>query len=465
VQQRLRAPRNLNGPYYVFVVTDPPRSVGDRGDVFELDRETNNATSSAQPLLILQPPPADLIVTAIQGPTTSLVGESVHLEWTVANRDAPTVSPASGSWTDAIYLSADAVWDVNDRLIGRVEHGGTLDRGESYTSMLDTVLPTVKPGSYRLIVRTDLYDEVFEGPDEGNNRTTGADPLNVTARELRLGVPEATTLSSGQERLFQVTVGANQTLRIKLTTTAADASNEMFIRFGDVPSNFAYDAIYGAALQPNQTVIVGGTQPGTYYVLVRGQSEPAADTPVTLLAEVLPFQVLDIVQDRGGDSRYVTVTVLGAQFDRDAVVKLIRPGIAEYSPARYQVMDSTRIVAVFDLREAPHGLYDVAVINPDGARATVPYRFLVEEAIEPDVVVGLGGTRVLFAGESGLYGFTVASTTNVDMPYVHLDYGIPQMGYVEEFTVLKSAIYQSPRPTCAVSRTWPMSPGPVWCRR
>ena len=28
--------------------------------------------------------------------------------------------------------------------------------------------------------------------------------------------------------------------------------------------------------------------------------------------------------------------------------------------------DSTRIVAVFDLQGAPHGLYDVTVINPGG---------------------------------------------------------------------------------------------------
>ncbi len=295
------------------------------------------------------------------------MGQPIDLSWTVANRDAVTVNPALGSWSDAIYLSQDAIWDVGDKLIGRVAQAGPLAPGESYTSTLQAVLPAVTPGAYRLIVRSDIYDEVFEGPDEGNNRTASANSLEITVQELYLSVVEHTTLSTGQQRLYRIDVAANQTLRIALTTPAGDASNELFIRYGDIPSNFAYDAIYTGALQPNQTVIIGGTQPGSYYVLVRGQSQPASDTPVSLLAEVLPFQVLDIVQDRGGDSRYVTLTVLGAQFDRDATIKLIRPGIAEYAPVRYQVLDSTRIAAVFDLRNAPHGLYDVTVTNPGDA--------------------------------------------------------------------------------------------------
>src|SRR5581483_8883158 len=101
-----------------------------------------------------------------------------------------------------------------------------------------------------------------------------------------------------------------------------------------------------------------------------------------------------------------------------AIVKLVRPGFAEVEPVSARVMDGTRIVAVFDLRQVPHGLYDLTVINPDGARATVPYRYLVETALEEDVAVGLGGPRFLELGQTGLYGVTVQSLTNVDTPYV-----------------------------------------------
>src|SRR5262249_28573724 len=57
-----------------------------------------------------------------------------------------------------------------------------------------------------------------------------------------------------------------------------------------------------------------------------------------------------------------------------------------------------------------------------------PYRYLVEPALPPDVTVGLGGTRVLYAGEGGLYGFSLQSRTNVDIPYVQLAFGVPELG-------------------------------------
>ena len=111
-----------------------------------------------------------------------------------------------------------------------------------------------------------------------------------------------------------------------------------------------------------------------------------------------------------------------------AIVKLVRPGFAEYEPVSYKVVDSTRIDAVFDLSGAPHGLYDVTVINPGGAEADSAYRYLVEQTLPPDVTVGLGGPRVLAPGDTALYGFSLLSLTNVDTPYVYFQYGVPELG-------------------------------------
>jgi len=40
------------------------------------------------------------------------------------------------------------------------------------------------------------------------------------------------------------------------------------------------------------------------------------------------------------------------------------------------VLDATRIRAVFDLRAAPYGLYDLIVTNADGQTVTEPYPIL-----------------------------------------------------------------------------------------
>jgi len=86
------------------------------------------------------------------------------------------------------------------------------------------------------------------------------------------------------------------------------------------------------------------------------------------------------VPDAGGDGRYVTMTITGAKFSDQAIVKLVRPQLAEFEPVNYRVESAAKIVAVFDLQDAPRGLYDVEVINPDGTVAVLPYRYLVEAA-------------------------------------------------------------------------------------
>ncbi|MFM6406127.1 MAG: CARDB domain-containing protein, partial [Microcystis sp.] len=424
ITKTFRAPSDLTGPFYVFVVTDSPRD-NIRGKVFEGNQEGNNATPSSQPLILQLPPPSDLQVENITLPSLAQSGEPITIEWTVNNKGE---YKAEGEWTDAVYLSADETWDINDTLIGRSTFKGLLNSNQSYTFKLQSILPPAPLGQYRIIVRPDIFNQVYEGTNEANNRTTSPGTLTVTVPELQLGVPLQTTLNTGQERLFRVNVGLGQTLQVNLTSTATEAANELFVRFDNAPTGIVYDASYSGQLIPNQEAVIPTTKPGTYYVLVRGQSEPQNNTPVTLLADTIPFSITDIETDRGGDSRYVTTTIKGAQFNPKAIVKLVRPGFAEYEPVRYEVLDSTEIRAIFDLTSAFHGLYDVKVINPDGQQAIVPYRYLVERAIEPDIDIGLGGPRVLAPGDKGTYGVSVKSLTNIDTPYIHFQFGVPELG-------------------------------------
>ena len=127
-----------------------------------------------------------------------------------------------------------------------------------------------------------------------------------------------------------------------------------------------------------------------------------------MLAELLPLSITNVQTDQGGDSKYVTTTISGAQFQPNAIVKLVMPGFAEYQPLITDFVNSTEIIAEFDLTGAPHGLYDVQVINPDGQMAIAPYRFEVEQTIEPDVTIGVGGPRFILAGDTGTYSVALA---------------------------------------------------------
>ena len=142
----------------------------------------------------------------------------------------------------------------------------------------------------------------------------------------------------------------------------------------------------------------------------------------------------------------MTTTILGAQFHCDAIVKLVRPEFGEYEPESYQVINSTKIIATFDLIDAPHGLYDIKVVNPDGAEAIVPYRYLVERQIEPDVTIGMGGPRVLAPGDTGIYSVTVRDLGNVDTPYTYFEFGIPELGDNPYSRIpLRRVCFQRPR--------------------
>src|SRR5262249_17301906 len=157
---------------------------------------------------------------------------------------------------------------------------------------------------YHLLVRADIYNQLALPPGVPVSRktTASADLLTVAVDSLTLGVPYATTLGTGQERLLQVTAPKAAPLRVPLSSNAAHAHNEVFTKPGLARTDSAYDAAYQGGLAPPQYAIGPSTVPGVYYVLIRGPSELADNTPVSVLAELLPLTITNVQTDQGGDS-------------------------------------------------------------------------------------------------------------------------------------------------------------------
>ncbi|MFM2004219.1 MAG: hypothetical protein RI963_3645, partial [Planctomycetota bacterium] len=410
--------------YYLFVITDPVRNQP-RGSVFELTTEYNNDRATSTPIVFELPPPTDLQVTQVTVPAIVKSGEPITVGWTVTNMSDK--ESAEGQWFDTLYLSSDATWDIGDAPLGRLSFTGKLAPGEKYTQTLTTLPPAVTPGQYRVIARADIFNQLYEREFDKNNAGASAEAMEVTVEAIEIDKPHRTTLSTGQVRLFKVVVPHDKTLRITLNSEAEGSANEIFLRHDKAPTLAAYDAAYRGGLGASVQSVIPSTQPGTYYVLVRGYKEPADNTPVTLLAEFLPLAITKVNTDVGGDTKFVTTTIEGARFHEDAILKLIRPGFAEFLPVAMRVVDSTKIIATFDFTDAPHGLYDVTVINPGDVKAVLPYRFLIEQAIEPDVTIGIGGPRTILAGDVGTYSVALQSISNVDTPYVFFQVGIPEL--------------------------------------
>jgi subtilase family serine protease len=425
VTANLSLPRGILGAYYVFVVSDPINGSRPRGAVVE-SNDTNNTRATDVPMLIDLPPPSDLQVDAVVGPSNASVGDSVSITLTVTNRGTET---AKGSWFDTLYLSADGIWDYGDRLLGTVnppEGGRTLAPGQGYTATLQVLIPPALPGSYRIIARTDTFNDIYEGPRDDNNLGVGADAIQVQVRTLSIGIPVSLELASRGQLFYRVEASAGETLEIRFESSSGQ--NELYVAYEAVPSSIQFDAAFEGALQASQTAVIPTTQAGTYYILIRSQGAAASGT---LTARSLPFGITSLTPDTVGAGRYVTMTIRGARFDPQANVKLVRPQFGEYVPINYVVADATRIVAVFDLRDAPLGLYDIQVTNPNGEAVVIPYRFLISPPNSLDVSIGLGGPDEILLSKAGFpsayYGVSLDSRTNLDTPYVYFQYGVPRI--------------------------------------
>lgn len=154
--------QDLEGPYHVYVATDVRRQV------YEHNREDNNATE-APTLLDVAGVHADLQAAAGVLPATVPMGDSVQVQWTVTNagRDAT----AALGWSDAIYLSVDAVLDAGDRRLASLPHDGVLESQASYQRAVNAAIPADAPGDYYLLVKTDsaARNDVYEFQAEDNN--------------------------------------------------------------------------------------------------------------------------------------------------------------------------------------------------------------------------------------------------------------------------------------------------------
>ncbi|MGO8656860.1 CARDB domain-containing protein, partial [Rhizobium ruizarguesonis] len=84
-------PDATDGGYRILVVADAGR------EVYEIDREDNNAGSSA--FTLTHP---DLVVSNVQAPAAIVSGSMIQVRWNVRNAGT---GPALGNWTDTLYLS------------------------------------------------------------------------------------------------------------------------------------------------------------------------------------------------------------------------------------------------------------------------------------------------------------------------------------------------------------------------
>ena len=349
-------PSSVSGPYYIFVHTD--RS----GSVVE-PNEDNNVGFDPVPVTVELPPPSDLVTTSVTPPAALDLapGSPAMTTWTVQNQGD---NVAYGTWSDTVYLSEDQTWDIDDTLLGSVVHDEWVGVGQSYTGELWAYAPSVEPGDYYVIVRTDIRNNVRES-DETNNLAAAAAVTTVDVTELTLGTPFSSALNTNAQHFFKVYLSEGETLSVRLDGHHVDNANELYVRYGEMVSRSAYDYLFDEPYEEDQLILVSSTKEGWYYILARCDYSAAGPTAYDLTADTIPYSIVSVHPTQGGNVGQVTLRIDGAKFDQLVEVQLIGEGEVLES-IWSEVRSQSRVVATFDLADATPGVYDVRVSSEWG---------------------------------------------------------------------------------------------------
>ncbi|MEF7616672.1 CARDB domain-containing protein [Aquincola sp. MAHUQ-54] len=395
-------PYGQSGPFYVFVVAD-----GGNG-LPELV-ETNNAGVDSGFTQVTLAPPADLLVGEITIPVNAIPGRDATITYTVTNQGT---NPALGSWRDSIYLSADDTWDIGDLLFGTVQHNGPVAGGASYTEALTAALPGLTPGNYRVIVRSDILNTIAES-NEGNNVSASLDAVAIDVETLALGTPASGTIATGQAVFYKVVVGAGETVRVVLDSDGEDNGNELYLRYGSMPTRGQFDHTGRDPFVADQLAVIPTTEAGTYYVMLYG-ADGRAPRPYTLTASILPFSLQSVDQAEVGNGGTVTLQVDGAKFDAQTQFALINGAGESIFGTVSKLENSSRAYVTFDARGAAAGAYSLAAEAADGTVALYAEQIQVVDGGGAEIVRSIQGPAEVRPGRVILANLVYANEGDAD---------------------------------------------------
>jgi Ca2+-binding RTX toxin-like protein len=384
--QSFNTPRGLGGRYFAFVVTDG----GDT--VYERSGETNNVNFDGLSTEVIIPPPSDLVVTGVTAPASATLGQTVAISYTVQNQGTDA---AIGGWNDTLYLSTDTIWDINDTVIGQATHTGDVASGASYTGSLNAVLPGVSNGNYHVIVRSDIRNQVPE-VNEANNIGVSASTIALDVESLTLGTPDSDNLSQDESVYYRFEATAGQAVRLRLNSSADQSLNELYVRFGSVPTRGQFDLTTDQPFNSDPEIIVPIEQTGTYYVLAYGD-QVAGSPAYEILAEEIPFSLTNVQTNRIGNVGESTLTIRGAQFAADTQFQLTSADGSVVQSSRVLLQNSTLAYVTFNLANEDLGLYDVRALGQSENSAVLENVVTVETARARDLDATITGPLELRA--------------------------------------------------------------------
>lgn len=360
-------PEDLPAGNYMLIVNADERNL-----VVE-DNDSNNI--ALQPIQVFIPAPSDLVVENVAAPDTVFLGyPAENISWTVKNI---SVNSANGVSTDGIYLSQKTEWDSTAILIGLKKKNKNLAALGTERYSEPYIINNVPEGEYYIIVRADIQNNISE-TDKTNNDGTTQQKVYVSVKELRLG--ETLTDATKESRYYRLNIPKSQLGSTVLVTLESDKYltqwNELYAGGGYIPSVLKSDYKFDNPYSGNQQILLSDITDTVYYIAVMPISKNKEMQQIQLHAQVLPFAIVNVHSNAGGNGGNVTVKLTGSLFFPGMTGKLIKGGdIIEASSVHF--VSSTTAYATFPLLGKPIGVYDIVLTKPDESTTMLTSGFSV----------------------------------------------------------------------------------------
>ncbi len=416
-------PLGVSGPFFVIARTDSSDAVYEGG----LEIDNTDVTSSL--IQFTLPEPADLTAGIFMPPSGPItLGDLVTFEWSVGNIGDSAVV---GGWKDALYLSTDPFWDLDDTRIGTFQSStglsGPLAPGGTLQSSAVAAIPGVMPGDYFVLLRTDVYNNVLETDESNNCCGFSMSPVRVGAIPLALSEPEQPmpfegTLQQGQGRYFELVTPSDESVNITLDHDSPTAWTELYVKFGSVPSPADFDFRFENPGLPDQQIVIPNTLAGTYYILAKataGTFQPDG-VSMSLLAERLPFSIQSVTPTVVGAGR-VTVLLEGSRWTEETEFS-IRLGDMEILPESVAIINATSARVTFDLSAIPYGVADVVAQGSSGSDELEGGIEVVAPS-EVSVHANVEGMVAIRRGTESSPVVILRNNSNVNARFVSVDIG------------------------------------------
>jgi hypothetical protein len=389
-------PSGLSGRYYFFVKTDK------NNNVYEHAHEDDNTAYEIGGAVISLPAAnVDLIVSDISVPTGGVSGDSIQISWTVTNTSTSSIT---GIWKDAVYISADSTWDLNDGYLGSVVTSGGLGAGmhqvrtlsialTDYFSSLEASVPGLVPGAYSVLVRTDVRNNINES-NETNNLSVSDSTMSIGLTELTLNVPHAANMNYGQRQYYHLGA-ASHDLRFIIDCSSPYDELELYVQYGTVPDRIRYDFV--AKADTHAEIIVPRSGAGDCYIMMFGDYVLGTDH-YTIKAEPYLFGLSEIMPTTADNSGFVRFTLTGGQLESAASVRLKQDLTVAREAWEINVVNSTKLEADFDLRGLEAGTYDMVVITSDPDTTELTSAVELTAGQGPKIIPAINGPNAIRKG-------------------------------------------------------------------